>query len=61
MGASLIKFAGPGSIKDVDQTQGIVTAYAAAFGNEDADGDVIHRGAFAKTIAERGPNGTGQP
>ena len=57
---SLIKFAGPGSLKDVDQTQGLITAYAAAFGNRDADGDVIHRGAFAKTIAERGLNGTGQ-
>lgn len=60
MGASLIKFAGPGSLKDVDVTQGLITAYAAAFGNRDADGDVIHKGAFAKTINERGPNGTGQ-
>jgi len=60
VGASLIKFAGPDSLKDVDQTQGLVTAYAAAFGNRDADGDVIHKGTFAKTIAERGPNGTGQ-
>lgn len=57
---SLIKFAGPGSIKDVDQTQGLITAYAASFDNRDADGDVIHKGAFAKTINERGPNGTGQ-
>lgn len=60
MGASLIKFAGPGSVKDVDQTQGLITAYAASFDNRDADGDVIHKGAFAKTINERGPNGTGQ-
>ena len=60
MGASLIKFALPGSVKDVDRTQGVITAYAAAFDNVDADGDVIRPGAFAKTIRERGPAGTAQ-
>lgn len=33
--------------------EGIVTAYAAAFGNTDSYGDVIQKGAFAKTVAER--------
>lgn len=57
---SLIKFAVPGSLKDVDRTQGLITAYAASFDNLDADGDVIRPGAFAKTIRERGPAGTAQ-
>ena len=43
-----------GSIKDVDQKQGIVTGYLAAFGNVDAHGEVINPGAFKKTLQERG-------
>lgn len=53
-------FSLPLSIKDVDTTQGIVTGYFAAFDNVDSDGDIIRRGAFAKSIAERGP-GSAQP
>lgn len=34
----------------------IVSGYLASFGNKDSDGDVIIKGAFAKSIAERGPN-----
>lgn len=33
--------------------EGIITAYAAAFGNTDSYGDVIQKGAFIKTINER--------
>ncbi|EYB67407.1 Phage prohead protease, HK97 family [Deinococcus phoenicis] len=33
--------------------EGIITAYAAAFGNTDSYGDVIQRGAFVKTVSER--------
>lgn len=33
--------------------EGIITAYAAAFGNTDSYGDVIQKGAFTKTVAER--------
>jgi HK97 family phage prohead protease len=29
------------------------------FGNKDLDGDIIEKGAFSKTIQERGPNGKG--
>ena len=36
-----------------------VTFYASAFGNKDLDGDIIRRGAFAKSIREKGPTGTG--
>lgn len=32
-----------------------VCGYFAAFGNKDADGDIIVPGAFAKSISERGP------
>jgi HK97 family phage prohead protease len=37
--------------------QGIVEGYFALFNNKDLDGDIIERGAFAKTLAERGPAG----
>lgn len=47
-----------GSIKDVDDGEGrTVTGFFAAFGNKDLDGDIIQKGSFAKTIAERGPKG----
>lgn len=40
------------SLKDLDTKQGIVSGYFASFGNKDSDGDIIVKGAFAKTIAE---------
>ncbi len=46
----------PASIKDVDAKKGIVTGYFSAFNNKDADGDIILKGAFTKTIQENGPN-----
>lgn len=45
-------------IKDVDTQTGIVSGYFAAFGMEDSDGDIIQKGAFSKTIQERGPKAT---
>ena len=45
--------------KDADTKQGIVSGYFAVFGNKDHDGDIIEKGAFAKTINERGPKGKG--
>jgi len=44
------------SFKDVDVKAGIVTGYFSCFGNIDSDGDIIQKGAFAKSIMERGPN-----
>lgn len=44
--------------KDIDTSQGIVTGYFAHFGSIDSDGDRILPGAFKKTIAENGPEGT---
>jgi HK97 family phage prohead protease len=43
------------SFKDVDGKKGIVTGYFAAFDNVDADGDIIRKGAFERTIKENGP------
>lgn len=48
-------FDSPGAIKDADPKLGVVTGYFAQFGTKDSDGDVIVRGAFAKTISENGP------
>jgi len=45
-------------VTDVDTTQGIITLYASSFGNVDSDGDVIEKGAFTKTVSERGPQGS---
>jgi HK97 family phage prohead protease len=45
--------------QDTDLKQGVVSGYFAMFGNKDLDGDIIEKGAFAKTIQERGPYGKG--
>ncbi len=42
-----------GELKDIDSEKRIVTGYLAAFGNKDAWGDIIVKGAFKKTIKER--------
>lgn len=46
------------SFTDVDAKAGIVTGFFSAFNILDSDGDVIPKGAFTKTIAERGPVGS---
>jgi HK97 family phage prohead protease len=38
-------------VKDVDE-KGKVSFYFSVFNNRDDDGDIVHRGAFAKTIQE---------
>lgn len=43
------------SVKDVDVKGGTVTGYFSAFDSKDTDGDIIRKGAYAKTIAENGP------
>ena len=42
-----------GEIKDLDLKKRIVTGYLSAFGNKDHVGDIIVKGAFSKSIAER--------
>lgn len=44
------------AVKDVDTSKRTVTGYFAAFGNIDSHNDIIVEGAFAKTLAERGPS-----
>lgn len=48
------------SVKDVDTKSGVITGYFAAFDNIDAHYDMIVKGAFKKTIVERGPKGSDQ-
>jgi len=43
------------TLKDIDTTQGIISAYIVSFGNKDSDGDIIQKGAYTKSIKERGP------
>jgi len=45
-------------ISDVDVKNGVVTGYFASFGNVDNAQDMIVRGAFSKTIMERGSGGS---
>jgi len=49
----------PFSVKDMDAQTRRVKIMLSAFGNIDSDGDVIARGAFAKSIQERGPESAG--
>lgn len=47
-----------GTVKDVDMSKRVVTGLASTFGNEDSDGDIMVPGAYAKTIQERGREGS---
>lgn len=40
-------------VKDLDDKDGVVTAYANVYGNEDADGDISMPGSFKKTVKEQ--------
>ena len=42
-----------GTVKDVDSQSRVVSGYLSSFGNVDSDYDIIVKGAFAKSIAER--------
>lgn len=46
----LKKFAS--EVKGLDDTKGIVEAYANAYNNEDSDGDISHPSSFVKTVSE---------
>lgn len=45
----------PCEFKDIDKKEGIVKGYFSAFGVKDSDNDIVVKGAFAKSIKERGP------
>lgn len=42
-------------LKDIDSEKKVISAYVSVFGNVDTDGDMVVKGAFKKTISERGP------
>jgi len=46
----LKKFAS--EVKGLDDTKGIVEAFANAYNNEDSDGDISHPSSFVKTVSE---------
>lgn len=43
-------------LEDVDNRRGQIKCYVSIFDNIDSDNDMIVKGAFARTIKERGPN-----
>lgn len=47
------------SVQDVDDTSRRVKVVISRMGNKDLDGDVIDKGAYNKTLKERGPKGAG--
>src|SRR5579872_7389733 len=42
----------PIKLKSVDETAGIVTAYASVFGVVDLDGEVVDKGAFSESLQQ---------
>lgn len=44
-------------LKSLDEGTGRFVGYCSVFGNEDQGGDIVRKGAFAKSLAERGPRG----
>lgn len=49
----ILELKSTGSVKDVDAGSRKVTGYLSSFGNIDSDNDIIVKGAFSKSIAER--------
>ncbi len=43
----------PHEVKDLDQSDGIITAYANVYNVEDTDGDISMPGSFKKTVQEQ--------
>ena len=56
---SLYLTKGNTEIKDLDSNKREVAIYLSKFGNIDSDNDVIQKGAFKKSLKERGINSTG--
>lgn len=48
------------SVEEANTEKGIVSGYFSTFDQEDSDGDIVSPGAFAKSIKESGPMGTGR-
>ena len=39
-------------LKELDETKGVITAYANAYNYKDSDGDISAFGSFEKTVSE---------
>lgn len=48
----MIIYKSASNITDIDDSQGIVKGLGSVFGNVDSDGDIMMKGAFAKSIQE---------
>lgn len=57
--SSIYSMKAAGELKDLDLQQGQVAMYVSKFDVIDSDRDLIRRGSFAKSIAERGPKSEG--
>lgn len=56
--SNTMRYKGAGfHVKEMDMKEGFIRLMASSFGNKDSDGDIILQGAYAKTIAENGPQG----
>ena len=55
---NLYKIKAASDIKDVDSNKRQVAVYLSTFDQIDADNDMIKKGAFAKSLSERGPEST---
>ena len=53
----LLQKASKFQVKDFDDETRMVKGYASVFSNLDSDSDVIHKGAFTKSVKEWGPEG----
>ena len=53
-GVRPVYFKGAGSMKEFDLSKREVHMVLSAFGNKDDDGDMVQKGAFAKSLSERG-------
>jgi len=52
-----MKYLSTGEIKDINPSKRIVAGYPSTFGTLDSHGDIVDRGAFARTINAWGPEG----
>lgn len=52
-----MKYLSVGEIKDINPTKRIVAGYPSTFGTLDSHGDIVDKGAFARTVNAWGPEG----
>jgi HK97 family phage prohead protease len=57
--SSIYRTKAASKVKDIDSGRREVAVYLSIFDNIDSDNDMIKKGAFSKSIQERGPESTG--